>query len=297
MYPSLFGSSVLIYSLLLSDEFPPLSSERGACTPLVDSQLRLKELCWFPLAGHHGAGLIHPLCIPMTCSYPSIAHAKGTFLQMWSCPDTPKVSSYAPCTPFGCHLCLQCHPRPLGLTESFIAGNTQQLLAPSSCPSPCFFWFLGYPSFLQGCSLAGSPASLCCALGWLHFFMLSPHGGSPSFSLLHSVQFPFSQIPVPNPPSSQQFLCLSLGPVSPFPTCLCMHCSFCLSQDGVCEVAGAAWSQGCTGLVIWIAGVHSFAYLEILLSPWLRILLILKGEKFQGIGPVKLCKTALREHM
>lgn len=36
---------------------------------------------------------------------------------MRSCPDTPKVSSYAPCTPFGCHLCLQCHPTPLGLTE------------------------------------------------------------------------------------------------------------------------------------------------------------------------------------
>lgn len=61
MCPSLFGSSVLISSLLLSGEFPPLSSERGACTPLVDSQLTLKGLCWFPPAGHHGAGLIHPL--------------------------------------------------------------------------------------------------------------------------------------------------------------------------------------------------------------------------------------------
>lgn len=37
-------------------------------------------------------------------------------------------------------------------------------------------------------------------------------------------------------------------------------------------------------LVILIAAIHSFAYLEILLSPWLER--ILKGEKFQGIRPV-----------
>lgn len=42
---SLFGSNVLIYSLLLSNEFPPLSSERGACMPLRDPQLTLRELC------------------------------------------------------------------------------------------------------------------------------------------------------------------------------------------------------------------------------------------------------------
>jgi len=45
MCPSLFGNNVLIYSLLLSDEFPPLSSEHGACTPLRDPQLTLTELC------------------------------------------------------------------------------------------------------------------------------------------------------------------------------------------------------------------------------------------------------------
>lgn len=60
----------------------------------------------------------------------------------------------------------------------------------------------------------------------------------------------------------------------------------------MCEVAGTAWSQGWTGLGIWIAVIHSFAYLEILLSPWLER--ILKGEKFQGIRPVS---SALREHM
>lgn len=56
-------------------------------------------------------------CISMTRSYPSIPCVKETFLQMRSCPDTLKVSPYAPCAPSGCHLCLQCPPRPLGLTE------------------------------------------------------------------------------------------------------------------------------------------------------------------------------------
>lgn len=53
----------------------------------------------------------------MTFSYPSISHVKETLLQVRSCPDILEVSSYAPCTPFGCHLCLQRRPRPLGLTE------------------------------------------------------------------------------------------------------------------------------------------------------------------------------------
>lgn len=51
MCPSLFGSNVPIYSLLLSSEFPPLSAERGACTPPRDPRFTLTELCCLPLAG------------------------------------------------------------------------------------------------------------------------------------------------------------------------------------------------------------------------------------------------------
>lgn len=162
----------------------------------------------------------------------------------------------------------------------FSASDTQQLAAPSSHPTPHLLGLLGYPGFLQCCILAGSSASLCHALGWSQFFMLSPHGGSFSFFLLDPVQLPFSQIPIPNPLFSHLFLSSSFSVQSaPFSTCLCVHCSRCLGQDGVCEQAGAAKSQGGTGLVVWIAAIHGFAYLEILL----RLECILKQEKFQGI--------------
>lgn len=137
---------------------------------------------------------------------------------MRSCSDTPKVSPYAPCAPSCCHLCLQCPPRPLGLTECL--PHLLLIILSSWLPPPpapllvsCGSW--DTPAFSRAAALL-DPLHHCC-IGWLHFFMLSPHGGSPSFPLLDSVQFPFSQIPIPNPPSSQQFLCLSLGPVSPFP--------------------------------------------------------------------------------
>lgn len=92
------------------------------------------------------------------------------------------------------------------------------------------------------------------------------------------VQFLFNQIPTPNPLSSQKFLSVHLAL---FPTCLFTCCSCTLGQGRVCEGAGSAKFQGGTGLVFWIATIHSFAYLEILLGPWLEF--ILKGEKFQGI--------------
>lgn len=53
----------------------------------------------------------------------------------------PNVSSYAPCAPFGCHLCLQCHPRPLGFAGAlvlFSAGDIQQLAAPLLLPCSSF---------------------------------------------------------------------------------------------------------------------------------------------------------------
>lgn len=114
-------------------------------------------------------------------------------------------------------------------------------LPPSSCITPHFLWLLGYPGFLHSCILAGSSASLCCALGWMQFFILSPHRGSPFIFLLDPVQFSFSQIPIPNPLSSQQFLwsCLSIRS-APFPIFPCIHCSCCLGQDREREEAEAA---------------------------------------------------------
>lgn len=113
-------------------------------------------------------------------------------------------------------------PGPLPLLVLVILSSWLPL---SSCPAPHFLWLLGYPGFLQGCILAGSSASLCRALSCSQFFMLSPHGCSPSLPLPDPVQSPFSHIPIPNPLSSQHS-------VSSFP-----HQPSCAHQ---CEGAGAA---------------------------------------------------------
>lgn len=175
----------------------------------------------------------------MTCSYPSIPHDKETFLQMQSCPFVPKASLHAPCSPLGCHLCLQCCPRPLGLTEC-LPHLLLVILAgcPLLLPLSLFLLVLGIPQLSPGLQPCRS-LRIIIFCSRLHFFMLSLHGDLLSFFLLDSVQCPFSQIPIPNPSSSQHsWVCLFVQS-SPFPTCLCRRCSLCLSQDGACGVAGA----------------------------------------------------------
>lgn len=74
---------------------------------------------------------------------------------------------------------------------------------------------------------------------------------------------------------------MSLGPVGSFP-----HLSVCVllmlpgPGRGVrggrrCLISGSNWTCSLD------VAIHSFAYLEILLSPWLKR--ILKGEKFHRI--------------
>lgn len=167
---------------------------------------------------------------------------------------SPNISSYAPCSPFGCHLCLRCCPRPLGFAQtlaSFHAGDTQQLAAPLLPPCSSFCLALGIPWLspeLHPCRILCIlvPCSRLVAVlhadsSWRLTF-LSPPGSSP-ISLQPNTH--------PKSFSSQQFLwpCLSVRSAC-FSTFLCVHCSCCLGQDGECEggrsclIPGRDWTCG-----------------------------------------------------
>lgn len=203
-----------------TDESPPLSGERGACTALRDPRLAGTEPCRLPGAGQDAVGLTHPLLgrafsviSPQHAAFPPCLVPKEPLCRCALLPTPPHVGPYTPCTPFGCHLCARCDPGPLGfalLPASLSAGDAQQLPVP--LPSPRVLQKFVCPGVLQGCVPAGCSAPLAIPLSG-PMSPCSPSQRGIPFLYLPSLH---PQLSVPSFPSWTHAL-ISLQP-SPQPT-------------------------------------------------------------------------------
>jgi len=147
----------------------------------------------------------------------------------------PNVSSYAPCAPSGCHLCLRCCPGPLGFARalaSFSAGDTQQLAGPILPPCSSFPLAPRIPWLSPGLHLC----RILCILVLCSRLVKVLHAESSQRLTFLSLpgSSPSSLQPDPHPKSSL-LPAVSCGPVS--------RAGRLLSVPACACIARAAWAR------------------------------------------------------